>query len=111
MYPAKRGERISTFNSVTAAGRAAAPFLGGSILFATNNGFHTLYLAVGIAGLTSFFVAFLLLSENKTAVTISVKAKVSTGLMLKGWVGIARNKGALDCKFCSISPILRLWSG
>src|SRR5208283_4003169 len=53
-YPANRGERISTFNSTTAIGRGAAPFLGGSILFVTSYGYHTLYLAVGIAGVTSF---------------------------------------------------------
>ncbi len=29
-YPAKRGERISTFNSATYVGRGLAPFLGGS---------------------------------------------------------------------------------
>ncbi len=99
LYPTKRGERISAFNSFTAVGRSVAPFLGGSILFVTNNGFHTLYLAVGIAGVTSFFVALLLLSENKTSAAISVKAKVTTRQMLKGWVGIARNKGALIVSF------------
>ena len=49
-YPAKRGERISAFNSATAIGRGLAPFLGGSILFVTSYSFHTLYMAVGIAG-------------------------------------------------------------
>jgi MFS family permease len=99
MYPTKRGERISTFNSVTAGGRAAAPFVGGSILFATNNGFHTLYLAVGIAGLTSLIVALLFLAEDKTSIAKPLKAKVTTSQMLKGWVGIARNKGALIVSF------------
>lgn len=99
MFPSRRGERISAFNSVTAVGRAVAPFLGGSILFVTNNGFHTLYVAVGIAGVTSFIVGLLLLSENKTAATGPMKEKLTTSQMLKGWVGIARNKGALIVSF------------
>jgi len=99
MYPAKRGERISGFNSVTAAGRAAAPFLGGSILFVTNNGFHTLYLAVGFAGVTSFLIALLLLSKNKTEPNRFPKAKLTTDQMLKGWIGMAHNKDALIVSF------------
>jgi MFS family permease len=99
IYPTKRGERISTFNSFTAVGRAVAPFLGGSILFITNNGLHTLYLAVGIAGVSSFIVALLLLSERKTAIIVSAKEKVMMGQMLKGWIEIARNKGAIVTSF------------
>ncbi|HLN90072.1 MAG TPA: MFS transporter, partial [Candidatus Binatia bacterium] len=49
LFPTKRGERISIFNSAMAVGRAMAPFLGGYILFATNESFFTLYVAVGIA--------------------------------------------------------------
>lgn len=98
-YPAKRGERISSFNSATAVGRGLAPFLGGSILFVTGYGFHTLYLAVGVAGALSFVIALFLLSENKTEIAQPVKAKVATGRMLKGWVVIARNKGALVVSF------------
>ena len=98
-YPAKRGERISAFNSVTAVGRGLAPFLGGAILFVTSYGFHTLYMAVGIAGVVSFVIALLLLSENKTAISQPVKAKVATGRMLKGWLVVARNRGALVVSF------------
>jgi MFS family permease len=98
-YPSKIGERISTFNSVTAVGRGLAPFLGGSILFATGYGFHTLYLAVGIAGTVSFVIALLLLSENKAAIAQPVKAKVATGRMLRGWLVVARNRGALVVTF------------
>jgi MFS family permease len=98
-YPAKKGERISTFNSVTAVGRALAPFLGGSILFVTGYGFHTLYLAVGVAGAISFVIALLLLSENKRTITEPVKAKVAMGKMLRGWLVVARNKGALVVTF------------
>ena len=98
-YPSKIGERISTFNSVTAVGRGLAPFLGGSILFATGYGFHTLYLAVGIAGTASFVTALLLLSENKAAIAQPVKAKVATGRMFRGWLVVARNRGALVVTF------------
>ena len=98
-YIAKRGERISTFNSATAVGRGLAPFLGGSILFVTNYGFHTLYLAVGIAGVVSLVIALLFLSETKAAIAEPVKAKLATGRMLRGWVEIARNRGALVVSF------------
>ena len=98
-YPANRGERISAFNSATAVGRGLAPFLGGSILFVTSYGFHTLYLAVGVAGVASFVIALLLLSENKTAVVQPVKANVTTRKMFRGWLEIARNRGALVVSF------------
>ncbi len=98
-YPANRGERISSFNSATAVGRGLAPFLGGSILFVTSYGFHTLYLAVGVAGIASFVIALLLLSENKTVVVQPLKAKVATRKMFRGWLEIARNRGALVVSF------------
>jgi MFS family permease len=98
-YPACRGERISTFNSATAIGRAVAPFLGGSILFVTSYGFHTLYLAVGIAGIVAFTIALLLLTENKTATTQPVKAKVATRKMFQGWLEVGRNRGTLLVSF------------
>ncbi|HSV50320.1 MAG TPA: MFS transporter, partial [Candidatus Acidoferrales bacterium] len=65
LYPAKRGERISLFNSAIAVGRALAPFLGGYILFATAQSFFTLYVSVGIAGITAFVVALLFLAEKR----------------------------------------------
>ncbi len=75
-YPAKRGERISDFNSATYVGRGIAPFLGGAILAATNFGFHTLYLAVGIAGVTSFLIAFFVLRETKAPPATANKSTV-----------------------------------
>jgi MFS family permease len=98
-YPAKRGERISTFNSATYVGRGLAPFLGGSILFVTSYGYHTLYLAVAIAGVTSFIIALLVLSESKNMTDQPVKEKLTTGKILRGWLEIARNKGALIVSF------------
>jgi MFS family permease len=99
LYPQKRGERISAFNSATAVGRGLAPFLGGSILYVTSYGFHTLYLAVGVAGVASFVIALLLLSENKMMVVQPVKANVAMGRMLRGWIEVARNRGALVVSF------------
>jgi MFS family permease len=98
-FPTKKGERISAFNSVTYVGRGVAPFLGGSILFVTNYGFHTLYLAVAIAGVTSFVMALFLLSENKADNPPPMKAKIATGTMLRCWLEIARNRGALIISF------------
>ncbi len=100
-YPAQRGERISGFNSATYMGRGLAPFLGGTILFVTNYGFHTLYLAVGIAGVTAFVIALFLRSGTKKEVSqpTPVKARVATGKMLRGWVEVARNRGALVVGF------------
>jgi MFS family permease len=98
-YPAKKGERISAFNSVTAVGRGLAPFLGGSILFVTNYGFHTLYLAVAVAGVTSFIIALLFLSESKPDKVHLVKRKFSGRMMLSGWMEVARNRGALLVSF------------
>jgi MFS family permease len=101
-FSTQRGERMAVFNSATYIGRGIAPFLGGSILFVTNYGFHTLYLAVAIAGITSFVIALLLLSENKNSINVPnqpVKAKIATGKMLQGWLKVAKNKGALIVSF------------
>jgi MFS family permease len=104
-FPANRGERISSFNAATYVGRGLAPFLGGSILAITNNGsktlhnFGILYLAVGIAGVTSFIISLLLLTETKTAPVDHAKAKLTTRQMLQGWVLVASNKRALVITF------------
>jgi len=100
-FPNRKGERISAFNSVTYVGRGVAPFLGGSILFVTNYSFHTLYIAAAIAGVTSFTIALLLLSENKPTSTPipRVKVKFAMGKMLRGWLKIACNRAALIVSF------------
>jgi len=98
-YPAKRGERISDFNSATYVGRGIAPFLGGAILAATNFGFHTLYVAVGVAGVTSFLIAFFVLRETKAAPAKETKPQLETKNILKGWVQVATNKATLIVTF------------
>ncbi len=98
LYPTKRGERISLFNSATAVGRALAPFLGGYILFATNQSFFTLYLSVGVAGVTAFVVGLLFLAEKRN-LTQTQPAKHSTKKMFGGWLYLIRNRGIMGVSF------------
>jgi MFS family permease len=102
-FPAKRGERISILSSATAVGRAAAPFLGGYILFLTDYSFYTLYLAVGIAGVTAFAIALLFMAERKTASVEPVAAKNATGQVFRGWLRLANNRGVLLVSFIQAS--------
>ena len=74
--------------------------MGGAILAATNFGYHTLYLAVGIAGVTSFVIAFFLLRESYVKPADQpVKPRFEGRKMLKGWVQVATNKSTLVVTF------------
>jgi len=99
MFPTKRGERISLFNSFSAIGRALAPFLGGYILFATNSSFFTLYVSVGIAGVTTFVIAMLFLAEKKTHLTEFAPDVKSPRKMFSGWLIIIKNTRVLGASF------------
>ena len=100
IFPSKRGERISLFNSATAVGRALAPFLGGYILFATNENFFTLYIAVGIAGVTAFAIALLFLAEKRTLTTeASVTMEMAPRKIFSGWLTIIKNTCVLGVSF------------
>ena len=99
LFPSKRGERISLFNSATAVGRALAPFLGGYILFATNESFFTLYIAVGIAGVTSFIIALLFLAEKRTFANEPAKVERAPRKMFSGWLIIIKNTNVLGVSF------------
>lgn len=102
-YPTKRAERISLFSSATDVGRCLAPFLGGYLLFATDYGFHTLYLAVGIAGIAAFITALLLLTEKESS-SIQFRSSKETFLgMLHGWNKIVQTRGALIVSFVQAS--------
>ncbi len=90
LFPTKRGEHISLFNSATAVGRALAPFLGGYLLFATNQSYYTLYLAVGVAGVTAFVVALLFLAEKRNLANAPEVPKTPRK-MFSGWLTIVRN--------------------
>ncbi len=102
-FPTKRGERISILNSVTGVGRTLAPVLGGAILALTSSGFHAVYLAVGVAGVTTFVLAFLLLTEKKKPVAEPVGARKVALKMFRGWRQIARNRSALMVSFVQAS--------
>ena len=102
-FPTKRGERISLFSSITIIGRTIAPILGGFILFATNNNFHSLYLAVGAAGVTAFITALPFLKrKNVENRKFKEKATVLRDV-LKGWKKIAETPGVLTVGFVEAS--------
>jgi len=102
-FPARRGERISLFSSATAVGRGMAPFLGGYILFMTDYGYNTLYLAVGLAGAAAFVTALLFLAERKNSSLQHSDSKETTSKMFQGWSGVARNRGVLMVSFVQAS--------
>jgi MFS family permease len=90
-YPTKRGERISILSSFTAMGRAIAPFVGGYILLLTNYGYSSLYLAVGVAGLTALIIVLLFLVEAGTSDTNKDSSKF-THVVFNGWREVANKK-------------------
>jgi MFS family permease len=102
-FPTKRGERISILNSATGVGRTVAPTLGGVILGLTNNGFSTLYLAVGVVGVTAFTIAFFLLTEKKKPELQTSDIRNVTGKMFQGWRQIVRNRDVLVVSFVQAS--------
>ena len=95
LFPSNRAERISIFSSATVVGRTIAPFLGGYILFVTNNGFHELYLAVGIAGIAAFVTGLLLMKEKSQATEVSLSPRRAGLGLLEGWASVAGNRKTL----------------
>ena len=94
-FPTKRGERISLFSSMTIIGRSVAPTLGGSILFVTNNNFSSLYVAVGVAGITAFITALPFLGEKKPASRSGKPKNTALKSIIHGWGSIATTHGVL----------------
>ena len=100
LFPSKRGERISLFSSATYVGRVIAPTLGGYILFATNDNFHTLYLAVAVAGVTALIMALPFLMERKQPkITQQVDTKETVRRVFRGWRTVAWSHGVLVVSF------------
>jgi len=95
LFPSNRAERISIFSSATVVGRTIAPFLGGYILFVTNNGFHELYLAVGIAGIAAFVTGLLLMKEKSQTTEGSLSPRRAGPGLLEGWASVAGNRKTL----------------
>lgn len=100
-YSTMRGEKISTFTSATIAGRSIAPFLGGFILSFTLWNFHTLYLAVGIAGVTTLFATLILIKQKDSSEASSLSKALGTSRSVtkpksvQGWKEAAGNVGIL----------------
>jgi MFS family permease len=104
MFPEKRGERISLFSSATYVGRVIAPFLGGYILFATADNYHTLYLAVGVAGVTAFMTALFFLWERRPQTpTQATRNEGTVTDLLKGWRTVMRNRNVVLVCFMQAS--------
>jgi MFS family permease len=100
LFPSKRGERISLFSSATYVGRVIAPTLGGYILFATTDNFHTLYLAVAVAGVTALIMALPFLMERKQPkITQQVDTKETVKRVFRGWRTVAWSHGVLVVSF------------
>jgi len=95
LFPSRRGERMSLFSSVTAVGRGIAPFLGGYILFVTDYSYQTLYLAVGIAGVTAFLITMLFLAERRYLSSQLSSSEKTVKMMLHRWGIIAGAPGIL----------------
>ena len=95
LFPSNRAERISIFSSASVVGRTIAPFLGGYILFVTNNGFHELYLAVGIAGIAAFVTGLLLMKEKSQATEASLSPPRAGLGLIEGWASVAGNRKTL----------------
>ncbi|NWG10259.1 MFS transporter [Candidatus Bathyarchaeota archaeon] len=105
LFPTKRGERISLFSSATYVGRVTAPILGGYILLTTNKDFHVLYLAVGVAGVTAFIMAWAFLAEGKkqSIIVEQVDARQTLRTMFHSWRIIAKNHAVLILSFVQAS--------
>jgi len=97
IFPKKRGERISLFSSVTVVGRNIAPVLGGYILLITSNNFHSLYLAVGFAGVTAFITALAFLGKKRGAT--ENRGNSSSKSVIHGWREIVKAPGMLVTSF------------
>jgi MFS family permease len=95
LFPGSRAERISLFSSATVVGRTIAPFLGGYILFVTNNGFHELYVAVGIAGIAAFITGLLLMKEKSQTAEGGLSPRRVGFRLLEGWGAVAGNRKIL----------------
>lgn len=94
-YPSRKGERISTFTSATILGRGVAPLLGGLILSVTVWNYQTLYLAVGIAGVTTLFIGLVLLKEQPRVETLRLpdKPMIQEAGPTHGWREVFGNFG------------------
>ena len=102
LFPKNRGERISFLNSATGLGRTIAPVLGGAVLTAggtilvpSSYNYNGLYLAVAIAGVTTFLLAFLLLSERHVGYSLASETGEFRSAVFYGWRKIIKNRSVV----------------
>lgn len=93
-YPMSKGQRVSTFSSSTAVGRAIAPALGGYVLLVTVSDYHELYLLVGIAGILALVVmASLREKGNSDEGNLPIGKTPSSAF--RNWREVASNRGII----------------
>ena len=63
-FPQRRAAMLSTYSSVTIAGRSVAPFLGGFLISMAS--FHSVFIACAISGVLAFAVCLLLPGETRS---------------------------------------------
>ncbi|MPZ46309.1 MAG: MFS transporter [Betaproteobacteria bacterium] len=61
-YPERRAAMLSTYSSITIAGRSVAPFLGGFLISVAS--FESVYWACAISGVLAFVVGLMLPAES-----------------------------------------------
>src|SRR5688572_16904736 len=66
-YPQRRAAVLSTYSSITIAGRSIAPFLGGFLISVAS--FQSVYWACAISGVLAFAVGLMLPAESARAQT------------------------------------------
>jgi MFS family permease len=93
-YPDSKGQRVSTFSSSTAIGRAIAPAFGGYVLLVTISNYHDLYLFVGMAGILAL-VAATGLRERRDSREVPVEEQEMPPTTAKNWSEVAFNRGIL----------------
>ena len=88
-FPLEKGEKMSTFSSITVVGRIIAPVLGGYILSGgyilpkTNWNYQGLYIAVAIAG-TCALLAAVMFSRKKSSEKIVQRFSKSKNYFPRG---------------------------
>jgi len=71
-FPSEKGKKMSTFSSITVAGRIIAPVLGGYILSrgyvlpVADWNYHGLYIAVAVAGICALSTGLTLFGRSKS---------------------------------------------
>jgi len=92
MYPKSKGQRVSTFSSSTAVGRAIAPTLGGYILLVTISDYHELYIVVGIFGILALTSALGLRGKKESYEAPVAREEVPRSAVREG-IEVALNRG------------------